>query len=70
MSTSSGDDDVSSAASLSAGEASDGCDCDDCFLGISDMMSSALRTVPLVKKVSERLLLVQPGCVCRTVGRL
>lgn len=54
MSTSSGDDDFSSAASLSAGEVSDGCDCDDCFLGISDMMSSALRTVP-VRKVSDRL---------------
>lgn len=51
MSTSSGDDDFSSAASLSAGEASDGCDCDDCFLGISDIMSSALRGTPLVKKV-------------------
>lgn len=51
MSTSSGDDDFSSAASLSAGETSDGCDCDDCFLGISDMMSSALRSVP-VRKVS------------------
>ncbi|KAL1416593.1 hypothetical protein MTO96_027812 [Rhipicephalus appendiculatus] len=55
MSTSSGDDDFSSAASLSAGEASDGCDCDDCFLGISDMMSSALRTVPLAKKLPSLL---------------
>ncbi|KAH6926853.1 hypothetical protein HPB50_022579 [Hyalomma asiaticum] len=49
MSTSSGDDDFSSAASLSAGDVSDGCDCDDCFLGISDMMSSVLRNVPMRK---------------------